>query len=82
MIELLLSWGISAAVKISIRPVIAVVVVVLLWAGFAYTVTRPDDAKAYLRTAMQAAESAHDSAVTGALTGRQQLAGQASRRSW
>jgi hypothetical protein len=51
--------------------VIAVAAVVLLWAGFAYTVTRPADAKDYLRTALQVAESAHDAAVTGSLTARQ-----------
>jgi hypothetical protein len=63
-------------VRISSRPVIAVAAVVLLWVGFAYTITKPADAKAYLRTAMQVAESAHDAAVTGALIARQQIGGQ------
>ncbi|MEU4217922.1 hypothetical protein [Actinoplanes sp. NPDC026623] len=56
-----------------VPAVIAVVSVVLLWAGFAYQVSRPADAREYLRTAMQVAESAHDAAVTGALIGRRQL---------
>jgi hypothetical protein len=60
-------------VKIFARLAIAVVAVLLLWAGFAYTVSRPVDARGYLRTALQVAEGAHDAAATGALIGRQQL---------
>jgi hypothetical protein len=63
-------------VKVPTRAAIGVTGVALLWAGFAYTVSRPVDASGYLRSAVQVAESAHDAAVTGALTGRQQLDGQ------
>lgn len=61
--------------KISGRLVIAVTGVLLLWVGFAYTLTRPADAKAYLRTALQVAESVHDAAVTGAMITRAQVDG-------
>jgi len=44
-------------------------------AGFAYTVTRPDDFADYSRTIGQVAGSTHDAARTGWLTGRQQLDG-------
>ena len=47
----------------------------LLWAGFAYDVTRPADAKAYRRTAVQVAESLHDGVRTGWLVGRAELDG-------
>jgi hypothetical protein len=49
---------------------------VLLWAGFAYDVSRPADGKRYQRTMLQVAEAAHDADQTGRLTGEQQLAGQ------
>jgi hypothetical protein len=48
--------------------------VLLLWAGFAYDVTRPADRRDYHRTAVQVAESAHDGVRTGWLIGREQLA--------
>ncbi|MBM0237408.1 hypothetical protein JNW88_10025 [Micromonospora sp. ATA32] len=57
------------------RLMIAVVAVLLLWAGLAYQLSRPQDASGYLRTALQVAASAHDAAATGALVGRQQLDG-------
>jgi hypothetical protein len=46
----------------------------LLWAGFAYTVSRPTTPADYRRTMLQVAEATHDAARTGWLTGRQQLA--------
>jgi acyl-CoA reductase-like NAD-dependent aldehyde dehydrogenase len=54
---------------------IALAAVLLLWAGFAYDVTRPTDRREYHRTAVQVAESAHDGVRTGWLIGREQLAG-------
>lgn len=54
----------------------AIAAIGLLWAGFAYTVSRPTDARAYARTMVQVAESAHDSAQTGRLTAEQKLRGQ------
>jgi hypothetical protein len=62
-------------VKAIHRLMIAVVAVLLLWAGLAYQLSRPQDASGYLRTALQVAASAHDAAATGALVGRQQLDG-------
>jgi hypothetical protein len=47
----------------------------LLWLGLAYDLTRPPDERGYRRTLVQVAESAHDAARTGWLTGREQLAG-------
>jgi hypothetical protein len=47
----------------------------LLWAGFAYTVSRPTTPADYRRTLLQVAEATHDAARTGWLTGREQLAG-------
>jgi hypothetical protein len=58
------------------RLAVAVTAVVLFWAGFAYDVSRPADYRAYHRTMLQVAESAHDAAQTGRLTAEQQLAGQ------
>jgi hypothetical protein len=65
--------GNSAVVKLSLRLVISASAVALLWAGLAFDLSRPADAADYLRTALQAAESAHDGAATGALIGRQEL---------
>src|SRR4051794_38609578 len=48
------------------RVLIAAVAVVALWAGFAYDVSRPADARGYQRALVQAAESAHDAAQTAA----------------
>jgi hypothetical protein len=64
-----------SAVRIFDRAAIGVTAVGLLWAGLAYTVSRPVDADGYLRTALQVAASAHDAAATGGLTARQQLDG-------
>jgi acyl-CoA reductase-like NAD-dependent aldehyde dehydrogenase len=47
----------------------------LLWAGFAFDVTRPADQRDYRRTVVQVAESTHDGVRTGWLIGREQLAG-------
>jgi hypothetical protein len=52
---------------------------VLLWAGLAYVVTAPTSESDYHRTVVQVAEAAHDAARTGAMTGRQILAGQVFR---
>lgn len=49
--------------------------VLLLWAGFAWSVTRPPDPSDYRRTAVQVAGAAHDAAVTGSLIADQQLDG-------
>jgi hypothetical protein len=57
------------------RLAIALGAVLLLWAGFAASVTAPPDRSDYRRTAVRAAESAHDAASTGALIARQQLGG-------
>jgi acyl-CoA reductase-like NAD-dependent aldehyde dehydrogenase len=54
---------------------ISLAAVLLLWAGFAYDVTRPADQRDYHRTVVQVAESAHDGVRTGWLVGREQLAG-------
>lgn len=59
----------------SIRLAIAGTAVALLWAGFAYHVTRPTDYQEYHRTMLHVAESAHDAAQTGQLTAELQLAG-------
>jgi hypothetical protein len=53
--------------------------VVVLWAGLAYDLSRPDDYRGYSRTMVQVAEAAHDAAQTGRLVARQQLAGQVTR---
>jgi hypothetical protein len=55
------------------RLAIAAAAVLLFWAGLAYNLSRPADASDYLRTALQAAASAHDGAASGVLIGRQQL---------
>jgi phage gp29-like protein len=55
------------------RAAIALAAVLLLWAGFALSVTAPPDRSDYRRTAVQAAESARDAASTGALIARQQI---------
>jgi hypothetical protein len=57
------------------RAALAAAAVVLLWAGFAYDVSRPADAKHYARVLTQAAESAHDATRTAALIGQLKLAG-------
>src|SRR3954470_14214881 len=57
------------------RLAVAVTAVALLWAGFAYTVSRPADYQSYQRTVLQVAESAHDATQTGRLAAEQQLAG-------
>jgi hypothetical protein len=65
--------GNDAVMKSSWRLAIALLALGLLWAGLAFNLSKPTDAAAYLRTALQAAESAHDGAATGALIGHQQL---------
>ena len=50
------------------KAVAVVTALVLLWAGFAYTVSRPARASDYRRTVLQVAEAAHDAARTGWLT--------------
>jgi hypothetical protein len=57
------------------RSLLVLGAVLALWAGFAWTVSRPDDFAAYSRTIGQVAESTHDATRTGWLVGRQQLAG-------
>jgi hypothetical protein len=57
------------------RLTVAGAALTLLWAGFAYDVSRPDDFRSYRRTLLQVAESAHDAAQTGRLVAEQQLAG-------
>src|SRR3954454_2128883 len=54
---------------------VAVTAVALLWAGFAYDLSRPADYQAYHRTMLQVAESAHDATQTGWMTAEQQLGG-------
>jgi hypothetical protein len=54
---------------------VAIAAVGLLWAGFAYDVSRPATYRVYHRTVLQVAESAHDAMQTGRLTGQQQLDG-------
>jgi len=56
--------------------VTVVTAMLLLWAGFAYQVSRPVDADGYRRTITQVVATTHDAASTAALTGHQQLAGQ------
>ena len=58
-----------------IRLSIVLAAVLALWAGFAWTVTRPDDFADYSRTVGQVAGATHDATRTGWLTGQQQLAG-------
>src|SRR4051812_13948598 len=65
--------GNTAVMKLSLRLVISVLALALLWAGLAFDLSKPTDAAGYLRTALQAADSAHDGAATGALIGRQEL---------
>jgi hypothetical protein len=62
-----------------IRMLVVLVAVLALWAGFAWTVTRPDDFADYSRTVGQVAGSAHDAARTGWLTGRQELDGRVTK---
>jgi small basic protein len=50
--------------KSSMRLAIVAVALGLLWAGLAFNLSKPTDAAGYLRTALQAATSAHDGAVT------------------
>jgi hypothetical protein len=57
------------------RMWIAATALVLLWAGFAYDLSRPPDGSDYHRTVLQVTRTAHDAAATGALIGRQQLDG-------
>ncbi len=57
------------------RLSIATVAVASLWAGLAYQVSRPGDARDYARTMVQVAESAHDAAQAGRLVAEQELAG-------
>ncbi|PSK65490.1 hypothetical protein B0E53_02547 [Micromonospora sp. MH33] len=54
------------------RLMIAVAALLVLWAGLAYEVSRPQDASGYLRTVLQVAGSAHDAAATGVLVAREQ----------
>jgi hypothetical protein len=68
----------EASTSTASRAVIAAVAVVALWAGFAYDVSRPADARRYQRTLVQAAESAHDAAQTAVLVGELELAGKVS----
>jgi hypothetical protein len=55
--------------------VIAGTAVIIMWLGLAYDLSRPVEPRAYLRTLVQAAASAHDAAQTGRLIGEQELAG-------
>jgi hypothetical protein len=55
---------------------VAAVAVLLLYAGFAYNLSRPVGYRDYSRTMVQVAESAHDAAQTGRLVAQQQLDGQ------
>jgi hypothetical protein len=57
------------------RLFLVLAAVLLLWAGFAYNVTRPPDDRAYRRTVVQVAESVHDGVGTAWLVGREKLAG-------
>ncbi|WP_030437329.1 hypothetical protein [Actinoplanes subtropicus] len=57
------------------RVAIAGAAVLVLWGGFAYDVSKPAGYRAYERTMVQVAGSAHDAAQTGRLTGEQELAG-------
>jgi hypothetical protein len=59
---------------------VAVGAVVLLWAGLAYHLSRPDDYRHYTRTMVQVAQAAHDAAQTGRLVAQQQLAGRVTGR--
>jgi len=49
----------------------------LLWAGFAYNLTRPPSYRHYHRTMVQVAGSAHDAVRVGWLVAGQELADQA-----
>jgi hypothetical protein len=64
------------AVRRSGKMVVVASALVVLWAGFAYTVSRPTRPDGYRRVVVQVAETAHDAARTGWLAGRQELAGQ------
>jgi hypothetical protein len=57
------------------RPVVILIAVLALWAGLAWTVSRPDRFADYSRTVGQVAASTRDGARTGWLVGREQLAG-------
>jgi hypothetical protein len=59
---------------------IAAAAVAVLWAGFAWNVSRPPGERGYHRTLLQVAETAHDAAQTGRLTGEQELAGNVTGR--
>jgi hypothetical protein len=58
-----------------IRLSIVLAAVLALWAGFAWTVSRPDDFADYSRTVGQVAGATHDAARTAWLTGQQELNG-------
>src|SRR5690349_2421351 len=65
--------GNTTSVRRSAKIPVVLAALALFWAGYAYNSSRPADARAYHRTALQVAEAAHD-AVRGAwLTGRLQL---------
>jgi hypothetical protein len=66
--------GIRRTMSTRTRLAVAVTAVALLWAGFAYNLSRPADYQAYHRTMLQVAESAHDATQTGWLTAQQRLA--------
>jgi hypothetical protein len=57
------------------RTVVAAIAVMTMWLGLAYDLSRPQEPSGYLRTLLQAAESAHDATQTGRLVGEQVLAG-------
>jgi hypothetical protein len=57
------------------RLSLALAAIGLLWAGFAFTVSRPTTPADYRRSLLQVAEATHDAARAGWLTGREQLAG-------
>lgn len=69
--------GIPAVMWRHSRAAIAGSAVALFWAGLAYDLTRPADYRAYHRTILQVAATAHDAAETGRLTGELLLSGRA-----
>jgi hypothetical protein len=64
-----------ARVSTNRRIAVAVAAVAVFWAGLAFNLSRPADDRAYQRTMLQVAESAHDAAQTARLVAQEQLAG-------
>ncbi|WP_067509453.1 hypothetical protein [Actinoplanes sp. TFC3] len=58
------------------RIAVTITALVLLWAGFAYNLSRPVNYQGFHRTMLQVAETVHDATQTGRLAAQQQLAGQ------